>query len=385
MSEERNEERTEKASVLVHGATGFTGTLVCELLSKRGIAYAISGRSPERLERLRRRLDRAGGSPPLETCVVDLERARTIDAAIDGRTIVLACAGPFAVVGEPILAACARLGVHYADTTGEQRFVADASVKHQATCEASGACIVPAMAYEIAPPDWACHLAAESVGGRPDTLEVFYANRNADGGRGAGPNGSATTRGTKKSILGVLAERAPLQWIDGSLVVERSAERTTSFALPNGRRLAAASFPGPEAIVVPQHTGARTVRTYMAMGESVARNLHRFRKVAPTLVRATRSLAERWLDRGPAGPEGEERGGTFTIIAEATKGSERARIVLTGRDPYGLTAELQVYAAERALAGAIRARGIVAPSVAFPPREALVALSHTGLSIAPST
>jgi hypothetical protein len=123
----------------------------------------------------------------------------------------------------------------------------------------------------------------------------------------------------------------------------------------------------------------------MAMGEGVARNLHRFRKVAPVLVRATRSLADRWLDRGPAGPEGEDRGGTFTIIAEATKGSERSRVALTGRDPYGLTAELQVYAAERALAGAIKARGIVAPSVAFPPREALLALSHTGLSLASST
>ena len=372
---------SEKAGILVHGATGFTGGLVCELLSKRGMTYAISGRSRERLDRLQKRLESAGGAPPVEICVVDLERVDTINAAIDGRKIVLACAGPFVDVGEPILAACARLGVHYADTTGEQRFVADAAKNHQSTCEASRACIVPAMAYEIAPSDWACHLVAERVGGAPDTIEVFYSSRNADGGAGAGPNGTATTRGTKKSILGVIADRAPLQWIDGSLVVESSAEKTTSFALPNGRRLAAASFPSPEAILVPQHTGARNVRTYMAMGEAAARNLHRFRKLAPALVRATRSLAGRWLDRGPAGPEGEDRAGTFTIIAEATKGSERARIALTGSDPYGLTAELQVFAAERALAGAITAKGIVGPSVAFPPREALIALAHTGLSL----
>jgi short subunit dehydrogenase-like uncharacterized protein len=367
---------TEKAGVLVHGATGFTGGLVCELLSRRGITYAISGRSRERLERLRKRLENGGGAPPVEVCVVDLERTDSINAAIDGRTIVLACAGPFALVGEPILAACARLGVHYVDTTGEQRFVADAAKNHQGTCEASGACIVPAMAYEIAPSDWACHLAAERVGGAPDTIEVFYSSKTADGA-----NGSATTRGTKKSILGVLAERAPLQWIDGSLVVEASAEKTTSFALPNGRRLAAASFPSPEAIVVPLHTGARTVRTYMAMGEGAARNLHRFRKLAPAVVRATSSLARRWLDRGPPGPVGDDRAQTFVIIAEATKGSERARVALAGSDPYGLTAELQVYAAERALAGAITAKGIVGPSVAFPVHDALVTLAHTGLSL----
>lgn len=124
---------TEKAGVLVHGATGFTGRLVCEALAARGMTYAISGRSNEKLEQLRDRLARDGGAPPVEIRVVDLAQPTTVDAAIEGRTIVLACAGPFVEVGEPILAACARLGVHYVDTTGEQRFVADASKNHQGT------------------------------------------------------------------------------------------------------------------------------------------------------------------------------------------------------------------------------------------------------------
>jgi hypothetical protein len=119
----------------------------------------------------------------------------------------------------------------------------------------------------------------------------------------------------------------------------------------------------------------------MAIDERSARTLHRFRRLAPTLVRATRSLVDRWVDRGPKGPEGNERAGTFTIVAEATKGSERSRVALTGTDPYGLTAELQLYAAQRALAGAITAVGIVGPSVAFPAREAIAALAHTGLSL----
>jgi short subunit dehydrogenase-like uncharacterized protein len=367
---------TEKADVLVHGATGFTGGLVCDVLAARGMTYAVSGRSKERLESLRDRLAKGGGAPPVEICVVDLEQPRTLVDSIDRRKIVLACAGPFVEVGEPILAACARLGVHYVDTTGEQRFVADASKNHQATCEASRACIVPAMAYEIAPADWACHLAAERVGGSPDTIDVFYSRRSVDGA-----HGGTTTRGTKKSIVRVLAERAPLQWIDGSLVVEASAEKLTSFALPNGRRLAAASFPSPEAIVVPGHTGARTVRTYMAMDERSVRTLHRFRRLAPSLVRATRSRVDRWVARSPTGPAGNERQATFTLVAEATKGSERSRVAITGTDPYGLTAELQAYAAERALAGAIRAVGVVGPSVAFPAREAIAALAHTGLSL----
>lgn len=367
---------TEKARILVHGATGFTGGLVCEALAARGHVYAVSGRSHERLQQLHDRIAKQGGAPPVEQIVVDVSRRETLLAAIEGRTIVLACAGPFVEVGAPVLAACARLGVHYVDTTGEQRFVADAFTNHHAISEASGACVVSAMAYEIAPADWAAHLAAERVGGAPDTIDIFYANRTA-----GGANGGATTRGTKKSMLRVLAEREPLQWIDGGLAVERSAEKSTSFALPNGRRLAAASFPSPEAIVVPRHTGARTVRTYMAMSDSAVATLHRMRKLAPMFVRATRGLADRWVDRTSAGLEGSEREGTFTVLAEATKGSERSRVALTGKDPYGLTAQLQVYAAERALAGDIRAVGVVGPSVAFPPRAAIEALAHTGLSL----
>ena len=367
---------TEKAPILVHGATGFTGGLVCDLLAARGLPFAVSGRSASRLEALRDRLARGGRARP-EAVVVDLTHPASLDVAIEGRRIVLACAGPFAQLGEPVVAACVRHGVHYADTTGEQRFVADISLGYHSRAVESGACIVPAMAFEIAPADWVSQLAAERVGGPPDTIDVFYASREAKGA-----SGTPTTRGTKKSILLVLADRAPLQYVDGALVIEAAAEKTTSFALPNGRRLAAASFPSPEAILVPKHTGARTVRTYMAMDEGAVRNLHRFRRVAPTLVRATHAITSRLVERTGAGPEGAMRTeSTFTVLAEATRGGERVRIALTGHDPYGLTAELQVYAAERALAGAIRASGVVGPSVAFPAREAIAALAGTGLSL----
>ncbi len=368
---------TEKASILVHGATGFTGGLVCDLLAARGLPFAVSGRSLPRLDALRDRIAKRGAAAPVEVCVVDLAREETLREAITGRKIVLACAGPFIEVGEPVVAVCSALGVHYVDTTGEQRFVADVALGYHSRAVESGACIVPAMAFEIAPSDWVCHLAAERVGGAPDTIDVFYANRGA---KDAGV--AATTRGTKKSMLLVMADRAPLQFVDGSLVIEAAAAKTTSFALPNGRRLTAVSFPSPEAIVVPKHTGARTVRTYMAMGDAAVRRLHRFRRFLPALVRATRGLSDRFVALTAEGPDGAMRAeSTFTIIAEATKGGERSRVALTGHDPYGLTAELQVYAAERAIAGAIRATGVVGPSVAFAPREAIAALAHTGLSL----
>ncbi len=350
----------EKVKVLVHGATGFTGKLVCAELARRGVAFAVSGRSREKLDAVAR----AHGAA--EVVVVDVGRRETLEAAVDGRAIVCACAGPFGQVGEPVVAACARAGVGYVDTTGEQRFVADMAERWSETAKTSGAFLVPAMAYEIAPSDWAAHVAAERVGGEPDAIDVLYANQ-VHGGLGA-----ATSRGTKLSALGMLGERETLQWIDGRLERERAAEVVREFQLASGKRMIGASFPSPEAVVVPPHTGARTVRTFMAMSGRAARMLHSTRNVAPLFAKGLARVGRRFVEGGREGPpEDERRRSVFEIVAVATKGREVATARLRGRDMYGLTAKLQAWAATRAIAGEVSARGLVGPSVAFPPAVAL--------------
>src|SRR5665213_3338996 len=101
---------TDRTAVLVHGATGFTGKLVCNVLARKKVPFAISGRSREKLEALAKCFD----SPP-EIAVIDIAEDSTVRAALEGRKVVCACAGPFIEVGEPVLAAAARMGVHYAD------------------------------------------------------------------------------------------------------------------------------------------------------------------------------------------------------------------------------------------------------------------------------
>ena len=178
-----------RAAVLVHGATGFTGKLVAATLVARGIPIAVAGRSREKLDTLVAAL----GNDAIESVVVDIRDSRSVEAALEGRKVVCACAGPFLEVGEPVVAAAAKLGVHYADTTGEQTFVANAKDRHDALAKTKNACVVPAMAYEIAVADWAAHLAAEKVGGDPDSIAVAYLLKTPEGGMQG-----ATSRGTKR-------------------------------------------------------------------------------------------------------------------------------------------------------------------------------------------
>jgi short subunit dehydrogenase-like uncharacterized protein len=357
---------TERARVLVHGATGFTGRLVSAALRKRGIAFALGGRSLERLDSVKH----AVGAT--ETCVVDITDPESIRRAVEGRTVVCACAGPFLAVGESILSTCARSGVHYVDTTGEQLFVARAVTRYRATAEASGACIVPAMAYEIAPADWAAQLAAERLGGVPDGIDILYASRGTT---------SSASRGTKLSLLGQIAAGESMQHVGGTLVHEPVAEVIRTFELASGKTLTAVSFPSPEAVVVPSHTKAREVRTFMPANPRRARVLHLARRAAPLFARALQTLLSDSIGRAAEGPDTRQReASVFEIVAEARRGPDTATVRVSGRDPYGLTAEIQAYAAMCLLGGAT-ARGVVAPSVAFLARPSLEALLPFGTSL----
>jgi short subunit dehydrogenase-like uncharacterized protein len=361
----------DRASILVHGATGFTGKLVCAALRRRGILFAIAGRSDEKLRALSAEL---GG---VEVARVDITDSDALARAISGRALVCACAGPFVDVGEPVLATCARAGVHYVDTTGEQAFAAMAFARYHAAAEASGACIVPAMGLEIAPADWGAHVVAQRLGVAPEAIDICYTNKRATG---ANP---VTTRGTKRSVVRVVASDDALQFVDGALVSERSAAVVRRFPTRDGGEVTAASFPSPEAFAVPSHTGARTVRTFMAMAPFVARAMQLGRAVAPVVARLVKSRADRAIARGPEGPDaGEREASTFAIFVEARAPGDRvARAWVTGRDPYGLTGEIQAWAAARAVGGKIRARGVVAPSVAYPAADAFAELAFTGMKL----
>lgn len=361
---------SDRAAVLVHGATGFTGKLVCNVLARKNVPFAIAGRSKEKLEALAKSLE--GAVPtPIEIAVVDLQRDETIRAALEDRKAVCACAGPFIDVGEPVLAAAARMGVHYADTTGEQKFVALALSRYRSAAEASGACVVPALAYEIAPGDWAAHAAAQKLGENPDEINVVYMNQPADG------MNDATSRGTKLSMIAMTADGDPRQYLDGELRAEAAAAVVREFALPSGKKIWSASFPSPESVVVPSHTGAKNVRTFMAMAKAAAKAMQLTRGVSPAAVRLFKAPLEKWIAKSSAGPEGASRKANFHILAEATKGSRTERVFVSGSDPYGVTAEIQALFAERAIAGKIAARGVVAPSVAIAFDDAKAALGLT--------
>ena len=143
--------------LVLFGATGFTGGLTADYLAENapeGLRWALAGRSTTKLESVRDRLakidPRLAELPLIEADVTD---ASSIEQLAASTKVVITTVGPYALYGEPLVAACAKTGTDYADLCGEPEFVDDIYLKYEATARESGARLVHCCGFDSIPHD----------------------------------------------------------------------------------------------------------------------------------------------------------------------------------------------------------------------------------------
>jgi short subunit dehydrogenase-like uncharacterized protein len=355
--------------IAVYGATGYTGRLIAAELRRRGAETVLAGRNRAKLEILAEDL---GGDLAIRDASLDDPAA--LRDLLDPCAAVIACAGPFRLHGEPVLAAAVESGTHYLDTTGEQPFMLKVFEDYGPSAERAGVALVTAMGFDYAPGDMLAALTAEGMGSL-DEIVIAYAVR-----------GFGATRGTALSALGMMAG-GDVEWRDGELA---SAGRSVGggswdFPDPFGRQRMV-RYPAGEHITVPRHVETERVRTLLTA--STVLPLPLAPRVAP-LVMAPLQLSMRTplrraaaalIQRLPEGPSEESRRqSSFTVVCEARLGSRQRRGTVSGGDPYGLTARATVEGALRCATPGYDRRGALAPSEAFDPRDFLTTLRDFGV------
>ncbi|MFK3971433.1 saccharopine dehydrogenase family protein [Pseudomonas sp. NPDC087358] len=98
------------STLLIYGATGYTGRMAAERAKALGLDFEIAGRSPQRLATLAALLD-------VPYRVFDTEAV--IETFLSGISVLLNFAGPFAQTAESLMRACINAGVDYLDITAE--------------------------------------------------------------------------------------------------------------------------------------------------------------------------------------------------------------------------------------------------------------------------
>ena len=174
--------------IVILGATGFTGELTAAYLAEHapvGLRWALAGRNPAKLEKVRARLAQRNSSladlPLVDADSSDDESMRSL---AESTRVVITTVGPYLQHGEPLVAACAAAGTDYVDLTGEPEFVDRVYLNHHDRAVETGARIVHACGFDSIPHDLGAWFTVQELGSSdPITLRgVVRSNAMFSGG-----------------------------------------------------------------------------------------------------------------------------------------------------------------------------------------------------------
>jgi short subunit dehydrogenase-like uncharacterized protein len=350
----------QQGPIAVYGATGYTGRLVTAELAEAGADLVISGRN-------RRKLDALASEVEGEVTVKEatLDDAVSLRALLADCSVVVDCAGPFLHFGEPVLAAAVETGTHYLDTTGEQPYMKMAFERYGPRASDAEVAVIPAMGFDYVPGDMIASLTAQGMD-ELDELSVNYSWRNF-----------TPSQGTARSTLEILSG-AGVEWRNGGWTEAGGQVSAGTYEFPapvGGQRMIL--YPSGEQITVPRHVPTRNVRTTMNIsafaGERLATlSAAMVRPMGLALRTPIKRLAGAVISRLPEGPTPAQRDRMrWMIVCEAKRGEVTRRGVVSGKDVYGLTAAAIRRGAMIAARRGFAARGALAPSQAFDPKDFL--------------
>jgi short subunit dehydrogenase-like uncharacterized protein len=171
-----------KYDIVLWGATGFTGRLAARYLyanyrttsaesvqakntgaeaavqRQQPIRIAIAGRSESKLLALRSELISSANrdASDIDIVVASLEDAASMDRLAASAVVVLSTAGPYALVGSPVVDACVRQGTSYVDITGETQWVRSVIDCHHDTARQKRIKIVSCCGFDCIPSEYGC-------------------------------------------------------------------------------------------------------------------------------------------------------------------------------------------------------------------------------------
>ena len=145
--------------VVVYGATGYTGRLVCEYLNKQygvngDVKWAMAGRSEEKLKQVR---DEMGIPKDVPFVIADAGNPESVQAMVESTQVVLTTVGPYQKYGSDLVRVCSETGTDYVDLCGEPAWMHEMIAAHGETAKASGARIVFSCGFDSVPFDLGVH------------------------------------------------------------------------------------------------------------------------------------------------------------------------------------------------------------------------------------
>jgi len=360
--------------VVVYGASGYTGRIICEYLRQYGVPFVAAGRDEHRLT------DSMNANVPgIETAdyevkVVD-HSAEALTELLSGASVVCNTVGPFSKWGPPVVEAALAAGVHYVDTTGEQDWLITCEERWGADFAAQGLLLSPGIAQMYTTGEIAAQLCLEKPG--LDTLDiaVFW--------------GGSPTIASTQTIL-VNAATAKAHYLEQNSYVEWDAgQGLVPLVIPGQHELALSLPWGGTSHPVWFKRDPRVANVRAQGGVFNAALMNGVPQIVAAALEATKDMNEQDRDAALSAtaaqvmnqmpPRENPRVNKSLDSVHASGPLGRAHCVIHGNSNYQQTGLLQAYAAYSLLQQPPLRAGFASGCQAFGHRELLGVLRGFGL------
>jgi short subunit dehydrogenase-like uncharacterized protein len=363
--------------VVVYGASGYTGRLVCEYLREFNVPFIAAGRDKARIAEA---LETVPGIGTIEHEIVEVEHAvEPLSELFDEATVVCNMVGPFAQYGAEVVEACLATGTHYVDTTGEQNWLINAEASYGERMAAAGLLLGPGLAQMYTTGEIAAQLCLEEPG--LDTLDILVFWK-----------GAPTIASTRTILINAalakayyLEQNAYAEWpADGGLYsVTVPGQHETGLALPWGGTSHPVWFSRDPRVANVKVLGGVFNRPLMlGVPQIVAAALAQIEDLPEEeKLRVLSEQAAAVMNQMP--PREYTRINTSLDSVHASGPLGRAHCVIHGNCNYKQTGLLQAFAAYSLLQQPPRRAGFASGCQAFGHRELLGVLRSFGLVMDP--
>jgi short subunit dehydrogenase-like uncharacterized protein len=334
-------------SLVIYGASGYTGGLVARKARAAGLEPVLASRRSKALAAL-------AGELTLDTCAFALDDPRAMDGALEDAAVLLNCAGPFQATVAPLADACARTGTHYLDLAGEVEQYE--TVRDRAERAAvAGVMLMPGVGFGIVPTDCvAVHLKRRL----PSATRLELAFQTV----------GEISRGAARAVLTGL-HRQGVERRGGSYVPIRPGARRRRIDFGDGP-VKCVTNPWRGDLCTAWHsTGVADIEVYVAPPAPLGAIMASTRYTGWFLGSSVgQGLLQRAIDRLPHGPTEQQLADGYTRVWERVRDPDgaSATALLRGPEAYVFTALTALECAKRALAGEAPP-GFQTPAMAYGP------------------
>ncbi len=369
---------TPSRPVIVYGASGYTGRLICEYLRELGVPFVAAGRDEAKLK-----ASMEANVPGIETADYEIVQVdHSVEALTDlfrGASVVCNTVGPFSKHGPEVVEACLAAGTHYLDTTGEQDWLITCDDKYGADFAAAGLLLSPGIAQMYTTGEIAAELCLERPG--LDTLDiaVFW-------------GGSPTIASTQTILVNAATSRA--HFLQQNAYVEFDPTQGLVPLVVPGQHELALSLPwGGTSHPVWYRKDPRVANCKAQGGVFNAALMHGVPQIVAGALEATKDMSEAERDEALTAtaaqvmnqmpPRENPRLNKSLDSVHASGPLGRAHCVIHGNQNYKQTGLLQAYAAYSLLQQPPLRVGFASGCKAFGHRELLGQLRAFGLVAEP--